>query len=89
MRTFLSPLTLPNLSANPAGLSSGTIMFRSDFGELFYLTSNGWESAGIGGRGNADGGTPSSDYGWLGLGLNGGSPTSLIPSGTGIDARGV
>jgi hypothetical protein len=89
MAAFLSPITLPNLSDNPEGLVSGTIMFRSDIGELFYLTSNGWESAGIGGRGNADGGRPDTDYGWLGLGLDGGTPASLIPSGTGIDAGGV
>lgn len=89
MKNFLTPLKLPNLSANPTGLSSGAIMFRSDFGELFFLTSNGWESAGIGGRGNADGGKPNTDYGWLGLGLNGGTAASLIPSGTGIDAGGA
>lgn len=89
MTQFLSPLTLPNLTGNPVGLGSGTIMFRSDVGELFYLTANGWESTGIGGRGNADGGKPNTDYGWLGLGLDGGTASSLIPTGSGIDAGGV
>lgn len=89
MANFLSPPTLPSLTDLPEGQSTGTIMFRSDFGELFFLTPNGWESAGIGGRGNIDGGRPNEDYGWLGLGVDGGNPTSELPSNSGVDAGSV
>jgi hypothetical protein len=64
-------------------------MFRSDIGEVFFYTGNGWESVGIGGRGNVDGGVANEDYGWLGLGLDGGIASSVIPSGSGVNAGGV